>query len=632
MSGTITNGLSALIANQRALQTTSNNIANANTAGYVRQRIDFVERPGTPLGRVTIGSGVGVADIARVYDQFLTDNLRSAGSLEQRQFIFSSFATRLDGILGNPDTGIGAAIQRFFDQVEAVGRDPTSIAQREQLLLEGENLASRIQQLDTQLNGIANEINGRLETAASTVNQLTSQLARVNDQILSAGSSAASSLLDRRDELLKALGSQIDITTVRQQDGSVNVLVGSGQSLVLGNRSAQLTTIRDPFDGSRLQLAVDTGSSVQNISSKVSGGVIGGLLGFRNDVLDSARRDIGQLAAGLADVFNTQHRQGIDLNGDLGTDFFSTTSPLTSGATTNTGSSVLTAVIADTSGLAGRDYELRFNGSAWSVFDQRSGAAVPTTGTGTPASPLVFEGLSVTATAGAAAGDRFQIRPVASAASKLRVTLSTAAQIAAASPLVSRAGTANVSQATVGAPTVTDINGPAIGFTATILFDSPTAYRVFTGGGGNPVGPLPYTSGGPISYGGWTTQVSGQPQAGDRFLVLAAAAGSGDNSNIVALSSVAQQGFFAGGTQSISDLGADVAATVGSVANRASNDLKVQESLREQAEIDLENISGVNLDEEAANMLRYQQAYMAASKVISIADNLFQNLLQIVGR
>jgi len=240
--------------------------------------------------------------------------------------------------------------------------------------------------------------------------------------------------------------------------------------------------------------------------------------------------------------------------------------------------------------------------------------------------------LSVTSTAGAAAGDRFLISPVANAASELRVTLGTAAQIAAASPLVSRAGAANVSQATVGAPTVTDINGTAIGFTSTILFDSPTTYRVFTGGGANLVGPLPYTSGAAINYGGWTTQVSGQPQTGDRFLVLGAATGSGDNSNAVALSSVSQRGFFVGGTQSISDLGADIAATVGSVANRASNDLTVQQALREQAQIDLENISGVNLDEEAANMLRYQQAYMAASKVISVADSLFQNLLQIVGR
>ena len=122
MSGTISNGLSALIAAQRALQTTSN-IANANTAGYVRQRIDFVERPGTPLGRITIGAGVAVADVSRVYDQFLTDNLRASTSMEQRYATFGDFATRLDTILGNPETGIGVSVQRFFDQVEAVGRD-----------------------------------------------------------------------------------------------------------------------------------------------------------------------------------------------------------------------------------------------------------------------------------------------------------------------------------------------------------------------------------------------------------------------------------------------------------------------------------------------------------------------------
>lgn len=632
MSGTITNGLSALLAAQRALQTTSNNIANANTAGYVRQRIDFVEQPGTPLGRITIGAGVAVSDVSRVYDQFLTDNLRNSTSTEQRYLAYGDFATRLDTILGNPDTGVSASVQRFFNQVEAVGRDPTSIAQRQQLLLEGDSLASRFQQLDSRLNSLGNEIDGRLTNATNTINQLTSQIADVNDDILTAGSSAAPSLLDRRDELLKALGAQIDITAVRQSDGTVSVLVGSGQSLVLGNQSTRLTTIPDTYDGSRLQLAVDNGGNLQNISTKVNGGIVGGLLAFRNDVLDSARQDLGQLAVGLADVFNTQHRQGVDLNGDLGANFFSTTAPLTSAATTNTGSAVLSAVIADASSLAGSDYELRFNGSAWSVLDRSTGAVVPTSGAGTVASPLLFKGLSVTATAGAAAGDRYLVRPVANAANEFRVNLDTPAEIALAAPLVSRIDSGNISQATVSAPSVTDITDPKLQTTATIVFDSPSSYSVFTGSGADLVGPLPYTSGNAINFAGWSVQVSGQPQTGDRFLVSAATAGSGDNRNALALSSVAQKGFFSGGTQSIVDLGADIAATVGSTANRASNEIKVQGALREQAEIDVENISGVNLDEEAANMLRYQQAYLAASKVISIADSLFQNLLQIVGR
>lgn len=638
MSGTITNGLSALIAAQRALQTTSNNIANANTAGYVRQRIDFVEQPGTPLGRITIGAGVGVADVSRVYDQFLTDNLRASTSLEQRYAAFGDFATRLDTILGNPDTGVSASVQRFFDQVEAVGRDPTSVAQRQQLMLEGDSLATRLKQLDSQLNGLGNEIDSRLEKAADTISQLAGQVADVNAQVMSAGGTAAASLLDKRDELLKALGAQIDITTVRQADGSVNVLVGSGQSLVLGSRAARMTTVPDTYDGSRLQLAVDNGGTLQNISTKVNGGIVGGLLAFRNDVLDGSRRDLGQLAVGLADAFNTQHRQGMDLQGNLGGDFFTTTTPLTAGAGTNTGTAVVTAVIADASGLTGRDYELRFNGSAWSVLDRQTGAAVPATGSGTAANPLLFAGLSMSATGSAAAGDRFLVQPLANATTDFRVALTSPAEIAAAAPLVSRVGTSNTSQTTVSAPVVGDIADPTLGsmftggVTATILFDTPTSYRIFTSDGSALVGPFPYTSGDDISFGGWTVQVTGQPQANDRFFVSAAAAGSGDNSNVLALASVAQQGFFAGGTQSITDLGADIVATVGSTANRASNEIKVQEALREQAEIDLQNISGVNLDEEAANMLKYQQAYLAASKVISVADGLFQNLLQIVGR
>jgi flagellar hook-associated protein 1 FlgK len=632
MSGTITNGLSALLAAQRALQTTSNNIANANTAGYVRQRIDFVAQPGTPLGRITIGAGVAVSDVSRVYDQFLTENLRNSTSTEQRYVAYGDFATRLDTILGNPDTGVSASVQRFFDQVEAVGRDPTSIAQRQQLLLEGDSLASRFQQLDSRLNSLGNEIDGRLTNATNMINQLTKQIADVNEDIVSAGGAAAASLLDKRDELLKALGGQIDITTVRQSDGSVSVLVGSGQSLVLGNRATQLTTIPDSYDGSRLQLAVDNGGILQNISTKVNGGIVGGLLAFRNEVLDGARQDLGQLAVGLAEVFNAQHRQGVDLNGDLGANFFTTTTPLTSGATTNTGSAVLSAVIADASSLAGSDYELRFNGSAWSVLDRSTGAVVPTSGAGTVASPLLFKGLSVTATAGAAAGDRYLVRPVANAANDFGVNVTAPAEIALASPLVSRIGSGNISQATVSAPSVTDISDPKLQTTANIVFDSPNSYVVFTGGGADQVGPLPYTSGDPISFAGWTVQVSGQPQTGDSFLVAAAAAGSGDNRNALALSAVAQKGFFSGGTQSIVDLGADIVATVGSTANRAGNEIKVQGALREQAEIDVANISGVNLDEEAANMLRYQQAYLAASKVISVADSLFQNLLQIVGR
>lgn len=632
MSGTISNGLSALLAAQRALQTTSNNISNANTEGFVRQRIDFVENPGVPLGRYTVGAGVSVSSISRVYDQFLTDNLRTASSLEQRATTFSDFATRMNTVLGNPDTGVNTAVQRFFNQVEAVGRDPTSAAQRNQLLLEGENLAERLQQLDSQLGGLNREINSRLGQATGTINSLAGQIAELNGQIMAAGNTAAPDLLDRRDVILKQLGAQINITATRQGDGSVNVLVGSGQSLVLGVSAATLHTVQDQYDSSRLQLAISSGGPLQNISSMISGGAVGGLLSFRNDVLDSSRRDLGLLAMGLGDAFNTQHRQGVDLAGNLGNDFFSIGTPVVSGSNNNSGTAVAGAAITDVSALTGHDYELRFNGSSWSVLDTTTRSTVTATGSGTGPDPLLFAGLSINFSGSAAAGDRFLVRPLANAADDFRVVLAEPAKIAAAAPITTLNSAGNTSLATVSSAVVSDITDPKLRTTATIRFTSPTTYVVFTGSGADQVGPLAYTSGADISFAGWTTRVSGTPATGDEFFVQAASGGSGDNSNALALAAVSQRGFFAGGTQSVIDLGADIIATVGSTANRASNEAKIQQSLREQSEVDLENVSGVNLDEEAANMLRYQDAYLAASKVVSIADGLFQNLLQIVGR
>ena len=216
---------------------------------------------------------------------------------------------------------------------------------------------------------------------------------------------AARALLDRRDLALKQLGAQINITTIRQNDGSVNVLVGSGQSLVLGTDSARLAVVQDQYDSSRMQLAISTnGGPLQDISGKVSGGTVGGLLSFRNDVLDSSRRDLGLLAIGLGDTFNAQHHAGVDLAGNMGGDFFFIGSPVVSGSTGNTGTATASAAITDVSALAGRDYELRFNGSAWSVIDNTTHSPVTATGSGTGADPLLFAGLSFSISGTAAAG------------------------------------------------------------------------------------------------------------------------------------------------------------------------------------------------------------------------------------
>lgn len=626
----ISTGLSGLVAAQRGLEATSNNVANAGTEGYVRRRITQVEAltAGTGLA-ADLGSGVRVTGVERLYDSFLADSLRGFTSTEQRAQVLTDMTARLDGILGNPELGIGVGIQAFFDQVEVLGRDPTSVSSRQQLLLQGESLAQRFQQLGSRLLALGDEVDRRLEDSASRITSIAASLARINESI-GRGASSANDLLDQRDALLAELTQQIDATVLDQEDGTVSVLIGNGQPLVLGITSARVTLSADNFDPTRLEVGIDLGSGSQPVSRVVSGGTLGGLLAFRRDALDPARRDLGLLAGTLASAFNEQHAQGADLNGDLGGNFFTAIQPQVATGAGNAGAASVAATVADAAALVARDYELRFDGSAWALTDATTGQALSMAGTGTLANPFLFDGIAVTVSAGAAANDRFLVRPVTDAATRFGLAISDGSAIAAAAPVRTGRLLSNASDATIALAGINDVTDPALQQPVQIRFESAASFRIFDSGNNDLSGPLAYTSGADITFNGWTARISGAPATGDRFDVLPTAPGSGDNGNAQALAVVASKGFLGGGQVSVDELGGRLVATIGAAAQRSSQDLQVQSALREQSEIDLDAVSGVNLDEEAANLLRYQQAYQAASKTIAIADDLFRTLLDIV--
>jgi flagellar hook-associated protein 1 FlgK len=627
MTGVIGNGLSALLAAQRALQTTGNNIANANTDGYVRQRVNLAAVPPSGTGAAAVGQGVRVAGIERVFDQLLTDQLRDATASAGRARAYNDLAVRLDRVLGDPERSIAGNLRSFFDAVDAVGRDPTSIASRQQLLLEGQALGERFADLDGQLGSLSREIDARLGQAVQTVNRTIAGIAELNTRVVAAGNNPPAELVDKRDELLRQLADQIDVSTSPQADGSISVFAGSGQTLVIGGRANPLTTAPDPLQGDRLRIGVQEPNGFQDITSKVGGGFIGGLLAFRRDALDTGRTQLGQLALGLASGFNEQHRQGLDLNGALGGDFFALAGPGVSPSAINTGTATVTAAITDPAAVAAREYDLRYNGTGWVLYDRTTGGIVPTTGTGTAADPLLAEGIAVTTGGSPQAGDRFLIRPLGNVAANLRVKVTDPAAIAAASPLSTAALSANVSAASIGVPAVSDIANPALLQPVEIRFDTPSSYRIWSAAGVPLTGPQAYVDGGDISFNGWTVQVRGTPQALDGFTVRPVGSSSGDNGNMAALSGLADRGYFRGGAQSLTDLGADLVGTVGAIAARATSDLEARAVIVSQATLDVESISGVNLDEEAADLLRFQQAYQAATKVVAVGDELFQTLL-----
>lgn len=629
MSVFINNGLSGLQAAQRALQTTSNNVANANTDGYVRQRVQFGERPGQVVGGgLRVGAGVSVIGIDRVYDQFVAGELRSATMSQSRAEANNSLASRLDKLLGNPDQAIGRDLQAFFNQVEALNRDPTSAVNRQQLLNQGRALGERFAQIDTQLNQIGNETDVRLREGVNEINSLAKNLALINERINSAAGSVPNDLLNEQDRILGRLAELVDFNVVREEAGSLNVLVGSGQPLVLGVQSFELSLVQNEFDGGRLELAAG-GRAISNL---VSGGELAGLLAFRNDSLNPARRELGQLALGLTEVFNTQHRQGVDANGALGEDFFQTITPTAAASVNNSGSAAVTVTIADSSAVEARDYILRYTGSNWELLDASTGGAVSSSGSGSAADPLLADGLSIAAGAGAASGDRYLVSAVNGAATQVGLALGDPAKIAVAAPVSTAADQGNPSSAGISAASIDDVNAPNLLQNVSIVFDDPNTFRIQDGSGTDLTGPQAYTSGADISFNGWTVQVTGAAQSGDRFGISPTGAASGDNGNGLQLAGISAQGFFDNGTLSLANLSANLVANAGAGAARAGEALSVQSALREQAELDMEAVSGVNLEEEAVNLLRYQEAYLAASKIIGVANELFRDLLAVVNR
>lgn len=627
MSGILSTGTSALLAFQRALGTVGHNVANAATPGYSRQRVDLAARPGQNTGAGYIGQGVDVARLQRLADGLVfarqVDSSGELGRLSQ----LSSLSGRVDGLVSDSATGLSTQWSSFFNAAKGVSADPASPIARSQLLSAGEQLAARWRSLDGQLSSLETETDQRLQGKVGDANVLASEIAALNQNIAAAGSNVAPDLLDARAQRIDQLASLVGGETVPQDDGALNVFTAGGQALVLGNRAMTLTTVVDPFRPDRLQVALEgTGGKVRLPSSSVSG-EIGGLLEFRERVLDPARTELGRLATAFADTFNATQRAGVDYNGATGADFFTLAPPRIDARAGNTGSATLTASVDDASALKGNDLVLRFDG-AWSATRADTGEAVTMSGSGTSADPFKVAGIALVVGGAPAVGDRYSLRPYADAASSLRVALTDPAQIAAAAPLQAQADTTNLGDARPASTQVTDATAFA-GFTAaTVDFIDDSNYTI------DGAGPYSYTAGSPIAdtAAGWSMALTGTPAAGDSFSLARTPPRSSDNGNARVLGALDQQGVLDGGTRSLTLGLSQLTARVGTDARHADLSLEAQSAIHDQISAERESVSGVNLDEEAADMLRFQQAYQAAAQVISTADTMFQTLLSAVRR
>ncbi|MEJ2530088.1 MAG: flagellar hook-associated protein FlgK, partial [Gammaproteobacteria bacterium] len=364
MAGLLNIGVSALLAYQRSLTTTGHNIANANTDGYNRQRVEMATRPPQQLGDSWLGSGVSVTQVTRQYDQFLATSMRSSISASSEMDAYYTHAARLDTLLGDSDTGLDSAIQNFFAAINTIADDPTSIAARQAFLLEADSLVNRFHDLNSQINESRRQLNNELASDITEINSIASNIADLNNQIMTA-SGQPNDLLDERDQQLNKLSELVSVSTVQQSDGAISVFIGSGQSLVTGITASTLSVeIVDDSSNHDIVYTNQSGAS-QTITSLVTGGEVGGLLNYRSDILNESQNMLGLAALGITDELNTQHQLGMDLDGNLGGLMF--TSPATSQGVVlqdSAATGTVTFAFDDITDLTSSDYELVYNAAS----------------------------------------------------------------------------------------------------------------------------------------------------------------------------------------------------------------------------------------------------------------------------
>lgn len=620
--------LTGMRAFQRALEVTSHNIANANTPGYSRQVAEFSTREGQGTGSGFVGSGTQISTVKRIYDSMLGQQLQSATTGLARFETFVGLAERIDSLLADPGTGLNAGLQSFFNAVQDLANDPASIPTRQALLGEADGLADRFRSLDARLSELDSEVNEKVRLAVDDINRLAEAIAEVNDKIaLTAGiGQPPNDLLDERDRLILALSEQVDVSTAIQDDGAMNVFIGSGQPLVVGATVQGLTAQGSEFDPTRVGVAYQGVGGTTPLDTSLTGGTLGGLLDFRSSLLDPARQSLGQTAVAFANRFNAQHASGIDLRGNLGADFFAVSEPASLYSANNAGSGVVTAAFVDDSLTTGADYLLSFDGSAYSLTRADTGEAVAMSGSGTALDPFVADGLAIEVGGAPAAGDQVMIRTGTGLAGSLETVIGDAQAVAMAAPTRVVYDLGNTGDADIDYLGVADSADPNLLTTAVIEFTGPGTYSI------NGVGAFPYTDGQPITVNGTEVAISGAPAVGDRFTIEANFGAGGDNANGLLLAGIQSIGILEGGAISINDNYGRLVAEVGGATRQAQASAGAQAVLRQNAEDEVLATSAVNLDEEAAKLVRYQQAYQAVARVVSVANTLFDSLLSATRR
>jgi flagellar hook-associated protein 1 FlgK len=639
-------GKSALSVAQVGLSTTGHNIANASTPGYSRQVVIQSATESQNFGYGYVGQGSEVSAITRVYSEILAKQAIHSQSISAGIDTYSSQLNTINNMLADATSGLNPAMSDFFANVQDLAANPSDTPTRQSMLSSTQSLINRFQGTSSRLNEIRDDVNTQLSASVSLINTYATQIASLNDVIdkaINASGNPPNDLMDQRDQLVLELSKQIKTTVVSQGQGSYNIFAGNGLPLVVGADTYALTTTAAPTDPRRLEVAYQSKNKTTVLGGdSLPGGVVGGLLQFRSESLDTIQNQLGQIALVLANTFNTQHAQGLDLYGKPGGALFNIPDPTVTASSYNNGNAVIGSKVVDGRAVTSSDYRLQYDGSQYKIT-RLSDSTVQSFAS----LPQTLDGLSFSQTSGTMqAGDDFVIRPTHSAASTLSLAITDTRKLAVGGPVLSTSanvgntGGASISTAIAASTYAASPIVSALGFTyhtgapgTFTLAPSTQAVTVTLGGTSTtfaPGTPITYTSGATISVGGLSTIISGTPADGDQFTITPNASnGAGDNRNGLLLGNLQSQGVLNNSTDSFSDAFGQLVNNVGNKTRELSVTGAAEAKVLEQATAAVQSESGVNLDEEATNLLRYQQAYQAAGKMMQIASQLFDVLLRL---
>ncbi len=681
MSDLLSIGLSGLSASKTQLSITGHNITNVNTPGYSRQDASQATRSPQFSGAGYIGSGTTLVEIRRTYSEFLTTQLRSSTSLSSDVEAYKSQINQLDSLLAGTATGITPSLQKFFSALQTAAEDPANIPARQLVLAEAEGLSRRFNTVYDRLSEQNSFTNKQMSAVTDQVNRLAGSIGSLNEAIAVAAANGKqpNDLLDARDEAVRELSTYIGVTVVPQDDSSFNIFIGSGQPLVVGSSAARLEVVPGQGDPNRHEVQFVSGGSRQTITTQITGGELGGLIRYREEVLDSTMNSLGRLALVVSDQVNSQLGQGLDLKGQAGSALFGNYNDealaklRVNAFVGNTSNAQPALNITDTSVLTTSDYLMTFDGTLPDGYSARRLSDGQPITVELDSGVLTFtdqngrdQGFEVVVgNPPPALNDKFSLQPTRRGATDIKTVLDQADQLAFAAPVraesnLQNAGTGVISQPDMlSGPSPIDIDdlntafGNGLNLQATANADGtytltdplPTGWS-YVDSSGNDLGASPELKSGNTNTvrlahtDGYQFEfsLSGRPQTDDSFTLKFNQSGVSDNRNALKLVdlqgkqtvgvSLGADGKVISGV-SLTDGYGELVERVGTLTAQARMDSEATGAILKQAKDNRDSLSAVNLDEEAANLIKFEQYYNASAQIIQVARSLFDTLISI---